>query len=93
MTKDIGKIKQKVVKILKENGVKRAGIFGSYARGEQTKNSYCNSCVNSTELNNYIQRYYLGNADIVNATLAIVVRLNNPGCAWEWKWRFKYREY
>ena len=39
MTKDIGKIKQKVVKVLKEHGVKRAGIFGSYARGEQKKNS------------------------------------------------------
>ncbi len=31
--------KEKIIKILKENGVKRAGIFGSYARGEQTKNS------------------------------------------------------
>ncbi len=39
MAKDIGKIKQKVVKVLKENGVKRAGIFGSYARGEQKDNS------------------------------------------------------
>ena len=39
MTKDIGRIKQKVTKILKEHGVKKAGIFGSYARGEQNKNS------------------------------------------------------
>jgi len=39
MTKDIGKIKQKVVKVLKEHGIKKAGIFGSYARGEQKKNS------------------------------------------------------
>ncbi len=31
--------KEKIIKILKENGVKRAGIFGSYARGEQKKNS------------------------------------------------------
>jgi|SRR3989344_7678026 len=31
--------KDKIIKILKENGVKRAGIFGSYARGEQNKNS------------------------------------------------------
>lgn len=31
------KIKQKIKKILEENGVKRAGIFGSYARGEQKK--------------------------------------------------------
>lgn len=32
-------IKTKVVPILKQAGVKKAGIFGSYARGEQTKNS------------------------------------------------------
>ena len=29
----------KIVKILKKHGVVRAGIFGSYARGEQKKNS------------------------------------------------------
>jgi len=34
---DLGKIKNKIVKILKKNGVVRAGIFGSYARGEQKK--------------------------------------------------------
>ena len=37
--KEIEKIKKKIVPILKKNGVKRAGIFGSYARGEQTKDS------------------------------------------------------
>ncbi|MDO8517295.1 MAG: nucleotidyltransferase family protein [Nanoarchaeota archaeon] len=36
---EIGKIKQKIIKILKENKIKKAGIFGSYARGEQKKNS------------------------------------------------------
>ena len=36
---DINKIKNKIVKILKKNGVAKAGIFGSYARGEQKKNS------------------------------------------------------
>jgi predicted nucleotidyltransferase len=30
---------KKIVKILKKNSIKRAGIFGSYARGEQKKNS------------------------------------------------------
>ncbi len=29
----------KIIKILKKNKVKKAGIFGSYARGEQKKNS------------------------------------------------------
>lgn len=32
-------IKEKLIKILKEKGVKKAGIFGSYARGEQKKKS------------------------------------------------------
>jgi len=36
---EIKKIKKKIIPILKKNKIKRAGIFGSYARGEQTKNS------------------------------------------------------
>ena len=35
----IGKIKKKIIPILKRNKVSRAGIFGSYARGEQKINS------------------------------------------------------
>lgn len=38
-TKTIKEIKKKIVRILKKHGVVRAGIFGSYARGEQKKNS------------------------------------------------------
>lgn len=37
--KDIKKIKPKIKNVLKKHGVARAGIFGSYARGEQKKNS------------------------------------------------------
>ena len=37
--KDIEKIKKKIIPLLKKNKVVRAGIFGSYARGEQKKNS------------------------------------------------------
>ncbi len=37
--KDIFKIKSKINKILKKHGVVRAGIFGSYARGEQNEKS------------------------------------------------------
>lgn len=37
--KDLNKIKNKIRKILRKNGVVKAGIFGSYARGEQKKNS------------------------------------------------------
>jgi len=33
----IEEIKKKIVKILKKHNVVRAGIFGSYARGEQKK--------------------------------------------------------
>ena len=37
--KKIEEIKKKIVKILKKNNVVRAGIFGSYARGEENKDS------------------------------------------------------
>ena len=36
---ELGKIKPKIVRILKKYGVKKAVIFGSYARGEQKKRS------------------------------------------------------
>lgn len=35
----INEIKKKIIPILKKNRVVRAGIFGSYARGEQKKDS------------------------------------------------------
>ena len=35
---ELRKLQQKIVPILKSNNVARAGIFGSYARGEATKN-------------------------------------------------------
>ena len=37
--KPIENIKKKILPILKKNNVVRAGIFGSYARGEQKKDS------------------------------------------------------
>ncbi len=37
--KEIEKIKSKIKEVLKKNSVSRAGIFGSYSRGEQRKNS------------------------------------------------------
>ncbi len=37
--KELERIKSKIRNVLKKNKVKRAGIFGSYARGEQKKNS------------------------------------------------------
>lgn len=38
-TNNIEEIRNKIVPILKENNVTKAGIFGSYARGEQKKKS------------------------------------------------------
>ena len=46
MNKEMGKIKPKLVKILKKNGIKKAGVFGSYARGEQKKNSDVDILIN-----------------------------------------------
>ncbi len=39
INKTLIKLKPKIKKILKKNKVKKAGIFGSYAIGEQKKNS------------------------------------------------------
>ena len=39
MTKEIQEIRRQVVPLMKKYGVVRAGIFGSYARGEQKKGS------------------------------------------------------
>ena len=37
--KQISKIKKKISPVLKKYKIKKAGIFGSYARGEQNKKS------------------------------------------------------
>ncbi len=39
MPRDIAEIKQKIIPILQDNGVTRAALFGSYARGEADKDS------------------------------------------------------
>lgn len=39
MKNEMEKIKPEIVKLLKKHKVVRAGIFGSYARGDQKKNS------------------------------------------------------
>ena len=39
MNKELKRLKPLIVKTLKKNGVARAGIFGSYARGEAKKHS------------------------------------------------------
>ena len=39
MKEEIKKIKTKILPVLKKEGIKKAGIFGSYATGEQKKNS------------------------------------------------------
>ncbi|MEK6894971.1 MAG: nucleotidyltransferase domain-containing protein [Nanoarchaeota archaeon] len=37
--KKLSEIKERIIPILKKNKVKKAGIFGSYARGDNKKNS------------------------------------------------------
>jgi uncharacterized protein len=37
--KALDNINPKIIKILKKNNIKKAGVFGSYVRGEQKKNS------------------------------------------------------
>jgi len=36
---DVDDIKKKIIPILESHGVKRAGLFGSYVRGEMRKDS------------------------------------------------------
>jgi len=36
---EIEKIKEKIIPLLKKNKIAKAGVFGSYARGEQNKKS------------------------------------------------------
>lgn len=44
--KEIERIKSIIIKTLKKNKVNKAGIFGSYSRGEQKKNSDIDIVVN-----------------------------------------------
>jgi len=39
VNRDLERIKPQIIRILKKNRIKRAGIFGSYARGEQKMGS------------------------------------------------------
>ena len=39
MTNNLKSIKSKLIPILKQNNVVKASVFGSYARGEETKKS------------------------------------------------------
>ena len=49
--KEIEKIKPVIIKILRKNSVNKAGIFGSYSRGEQRKNSDIDIVVNIEDKN------------------------------------------
>jgi len=42
----INQIKNHIVEVLKKHGIKKAGIFGSYARGEEKKNSDIDILIN-----------------------------------------------
>lgn len=47
--KNLSKIKPKIEKIIKKRGIKKAGIFGSYARGEQKKDSDIDILIEPTQ--------------------------------------------
>ena len=49
--KQLDTLKKKIIFILKKNNVTKAGIFGSYARGEQKKNSDLDIVVNIEDKN------------------------------------------
>jgi predicted nucleotidyltransferase len=51
INKEIEKIKSKIVPVLKKNKVTKAGIFGSYSRGEQRKDSDIDIAVNIDDKN------------------------------------------
>ncbi len=38
-TNELKKLKPRIIRILKKHGIKKAGIFGSYARGDNKKKS------------------------------------------------------
>ncbi|MFH1586055.1 MAG: nucleotidyltransferase family protein [archaeon] len=48
---ELSKLKPKIVKTLKKYGVKKAGIFGSFVRGDQKKNSDIDILVEITDKN------------------------------------------
>ena len=39
INEDLDSIKKKIIRVLKRYNIKRAGLFGSYVRGDQKKNS------------------------------------------------------
>ncbi len=50
---ELKELKSKIRKVLKKHGVVRAGIFGSYARGEQKKNSDIDILVQTSKTNGF----------------------------------------
>ena len=51
MNMELNEIKLKVKKVLKKYGIKKAGLFGSFVRGEQKKNSDIDILVEITDKN------------------------------------------
>ena len=64
----LASIKRKIIPILKKNHVVRAGIFGSYARGEQKKNSDIDILI---KFNDSLTKYKNNNTCIRNSLNAI----------------------
>jgi predicted nucleotidyltransferase len=56
---EIERLKKEMIPILKKNGVIKAGIFGSYARGEQKKNSDIDVLVEFNEIKGLFELVHL----------------------------------
>lgn len=66
--KSLRNIKAKSLIILKKNGVKKAGIFGSYARGDQKKSSDIDFIIQFSKGKNFF--------DLVGLKLELEEKLN-----------------
>lgn len=64
MEKDV---KKKIEKVLKENGIKKAGIFGSYARGSFNKKSDIDILIKPDKNMNLLDFIHLKN-ELENST-------------------------
>lgn len=68
INKNLIKLKPKIIEIIKKQGIKKAGIFGSYAKGEQKDNSDIDILIEPTKK--------MGFFDIIRLENELKKRLN-----------------
>ena len=86
--REIDEIKQKILPILKDHKVTKAGIFGSYARGEQKKKSDVDILVEISDdvsllgvirLKNVLEKALRKRIDLVEYALIRILASGNSG--------------